>query len=95
MAGKRQIYLEYRAATGRPRFYAARVRRVEGHWLVARHWGYVGCPGWHLSRVYASEADAARALSRLAARRERDGYRPVRECGPEADDQLSMPLEGA
>jgi predicted DNA-binding WGR domain protein len=90
----RRIYLEYRAAAGRPRFYAARVRRVEGHWLVARHWGYVGCPGWYLSRVYATEADAARALARLAARRARDGYQPVAAPGAEADDQLSMSLEG-
>jgi predicted DNA-binding WGR domain protein len=91
--GARRIYLEYRAAVGRPRFYAARVRRVEGHWLVARHWGFVGCPGWHLSRVYASEAEAARALARLAARRERDGYRPATGPGAAKREQLVMPLE--
>jgi predicted DNA-binding WGR domain protein len=94
MAQMRRIYLEYREA-GRPRFYAARMRRVEGHWLIARRWGYVGCPGWHLSRVYATEADAARALARLAARRARDGYRPATPPGAETDAQLAMPLDGA
>lgn len=89
--GARQIYLEYRAA-GRPRFYAARVRQVAGHWLVARHWGYIGCPGWYLSRVYANEADAARALARLAARRAREGYQAVATAAN--DEQLGMVLEG-
>ena len=67
----RRVYLEYRAGVGRPRFYAARLQAAGEHWLIVRHWGFLGRPGWHSARAFPTEAEAAQALQRLLRRRER------------------------
>jgi predicted DNA-binding WGR domain protein len=91
----RRVYLEYRAGVGRPRFYAARLETARGHWLVVRHWGFVGRPGWYISRAHRTEEDAERELRRLLRRREREGYEPAPALsGAAAAFQLVMPMEG-
>jgi predicted DNA-binding WGR domain protein len=91
----RRVYLEYRAGAGRPRFYAARLQAAGGHWLVVRHWGFVGRPGWYKSRAHLTEDDAERELRRLLRRREREGYEPASaHSGAAAVFQLVIPMEG-
>jgi predicted DNA-binding WGR domain protein len=91
----RRVYLEYRAGVGRPRFYAARLQAAGEHWLVVRHWGFVGRPGWHMSRAHRTEEDAARELRRLQRRREREGYEPApARTGAAAALQLAFPMDG-
>jgi predicted DNA-binding WGR domain protein len=89
------IYLEHRAGPGRPRFYAARLQSAGNRWLVVRHWGFFGRPGWHAARVFATAADAERELARLLRRREREGYSVASHRGePGPSRQLAISLDG-
>ena len=60
------------------RFYALMIERdLFGRIVLVRHWGRVGARGRERLDEYASESEAAEAMSKLAAAKRRRGYQDL------------------
>ena len=60
------------------RFYALMTERdLFGRIVLVRHWGRVGARGRERLDEYASESEAAEAMSKLAAAKRRRGYQDL------------------
>lgn len=65
-------------SSNRFRFYRIQVwPDLFGHAVVVREWGRIGHPGTLRYAVYTDHAAANAASARLAARKQRKGYRPI------------------
>ncbi|MBL0373507.1 WGR domain-containing protein [Rhizobium sp. KVB221] len=70
------------------RYYSLSIQAtLFGEIAVTRRWGRIGVRGGEMTETFACERQAAIHFLDLARKKHRKGYRPIGNCGDDADKQ--------